>query len=204
MTCGPAVAAGIAACLLAVTGCAGEAVDPPTAGSPGTTAAAPAVTRAPSTAAPSPITPRSAAPTALDLAAVGIRARIVPVTAVDRVLRPPAQPWIVGWWRDGAGPGSEHGTTVLTAHLDSARYGAGPFWRLSSLRAGDPLTVTDTRGRDHRYVVRSVRLYRKAALPYASLFAQDGPDRVVLVTCGGSYRRGSGWDSNVVATFVPA
>jgi hypothetical protein len=43
------------------------------------------------------------------------------------------------------------------------------------------------------------------ALPYEELFRQSGPERVVFVTCGGTYNRsGGGWDSNVEVTFRPA
>lgn len=67
------------------------------------------------------------------------------------------------------------------------------------------MTLRDADGRDHGYLVESVDSYVKAALPYERLFAQDGPARVVLVTCGGTYRRDAGgWDSNVVVTFAPA
>jgi hypothetical protein len=53
--------------------------------------------------------------------------------------------------------------------------------------------------------VAAVETYLKERLPYERLFDQSGPPRVVLVTCGGEYRRDAGgWDSNVVVTFTPA
>ena len=49
----------------------------------------------------------------------------------------------------------------------------------------------------------SVETYSKEVLPYEELFAQDGPGRVVPVTCGGTYRSSAGWDSDVVVTLTP-
>jgi sortase (surface protein transpeptidase) len=126
------------------------------------------------------------------------------VGTTDRVLDIPRKPWVVGWWADGVGSGSDHGTTVLAAHLTTVRYGDGPFVRAPDLVPGDAMTLTDAEGRNRAYTVETVKTYIKTALPYERLFTQTGPPRVVLVTCGGTYRPETGhWDSNVVVTFVP-
>ena len=116
----------------------------------------------------------------------------------------PAEPWIVGWWKDGVGVGAGRGTVVLVAHLDSRRYGAGPFVRAKNLSHGDSAVITDVTGVVHRYRVATVDTLLKRSLPYEQLFNQSGGERVVIVTCGGQYNRDAGgWDSNVVVTFVP-
>ena len=92
----------------------------------------------------------------------------------------------------------------MTAHLDSRQYGTGPFARAKDLQPGAQMGLTDKEGVERNYLVSGVETYRKQALPYERLFSQDGPERVVLVTCGGTYDRDSGgWDSNVVVTFIP-
>ena len=102
------------------------------------------------------------------------------------------------------GPGAGRGSVVLVAHLDSRKYGTGPFSRAKDLNVGDPMTLTDKTDVVHQYRVESVETYLKKALPYEQLFAQSGPERVVIVTCGGEYHRDSGgWDSNVVVSFTP-
>lgn len=122
----------------------------------------------------------------------------------DGVLGVPERPTTVGWWAGGASPTDAQGTVVLDVHLDSRRYGRGPFGKATQLAAGDVVTVTDSAGKRHDYRVTSVDTYRKTALPYDELFAQTGPARMVLVTCGGTYRRDAGgWDSNVVVAFEP-
>ena len=49
-----------------------------------------------------------------------------------------------------------------------------------------------------------MRTYDKSRLPARELFTPRGRPGLVLVTCGGRYRRGEGgWDSNVVVVLVP-
>jgi hypothetical protein len=145
----------------------------------------------------------TAAPVGLTIPAIDVDSEVVPVGTEDGVMQIPPEPWVVGWWSDGVGPGGGRGTVVLDAHLDSREYGKGPFTRAKDLEVGALATVTDDAGGTHDYVVTEVVTYEKVELPYEELFAQDGPERVVLVTCGGSYHTGSGWDSNVVVVMEP-
>lgn len=120
------------------------------------------------------------------------------------VLDVPPEPWVVGWWSDGVAPGAGTGTVVLDAHLDSHQYGTGPFARVSDLTAGDPATIRDNAGGSHQYQVSEVATYQRTALPVEDLFRQTRPERVVLVTCGGTYRPDAGgWDSNIIVILVP-
>lgn len=188
--------------LLAGCGAAPVAGDA-AAGTSSTVAGTPSSAAAESTESPQ-VVARGFTPVGLEIPAIDVRSDVVPVGAVDRVLQVPPQPWVVGWWRDGVGVGAASGSVVLTAHLDSNRYGTGPFARASHLRQGDEMVVRDVGGMLRRFVAVAVDVYRKERLPYERLFDQDGPVRVVLVTCGGRYRPASGgWDSNVVVTFAP-
>ena len=189
------------------------------AGGGPTTAAEPVPTTTPATAAPTPTREATgtggwqrlrppadaaaAAPVGLTIPAIDIDSEVVPVGTDDGVLQVPPEPWVVGWWSDGVGPGSGNGTVVLDAHLDSREYGKGPFTRAKDLEVGAPAALVDDAGDTHAYVVTEVVTYEKVELPYEELFAQEGPERVVLVTCGGTYQAGSGWDSNVVVVMEP-
>jgi hypothetical protein len=96
----------------------------------------------------------------------------------------------------------------VDGHVDSARYGRGPLKRAVELRPGDRAVLTGTgQGgrRERTYVVRAVRTFEKERLPAEELFTRRGPERLVLVTCGGEYDRDrGGWDSNVVVVLEPA
>ena len=42
-----------------------------------------------------------------------------------------------GWWKDGQAPGATAGAVLIAGHVDSAKAGAGAFFRLATARRGD-------------------------------------------------------------------
>ena len=108
------------------------------------------------------------------------------------------------WW--GAKLGAERGAAVLSGHVNWQGE-RGPFDELWRMRAGDEVSVLDARGARWVYRVDRLVTLPKEQLPSvaASWFGQDGPHRLVLVTCGGDYVGGTeGYDQNrlVTATLV--
>lgn len=167
------------------------------------TAAAPLLPTSLTAPSPSPVD-RSFVPSRLVLAGVGIAAPLV-ATSVDDdgALVPPDDPAELGWWR-GVRPRAGAGSVVVAGHLDSRRYGRGPLGALVELAPGARAVVSGADGSSATYVLRGVQTFAKESLPASELFGHDGPERLVLVTCGGTFdpRRG-GWDSNVVAVLDP-
>ena len=106
----------------------------------------------------------------------------------------------VGWYRFGSSPG-QAGSTVLAAHI--AYDGVdGVFRHLSSSRAGDEVEVELSDGSILRYEITEVVEYLKSELP-SELFSETGPDRLVLITCGGDFNPTlRSYPSNVVALAV--
>jgi LPXTG-site transpeptidase (sortase) family protein len=154
---------------------------------------------APSESASAPRTPTSAAsqpprartattdrpgrPVAVRLPSLGVRAPVVAVgLATDGSLAPPADPRLVGWWRDGARPGSSRGAAVLTGH--TVHEGGGVFNDLAALEVGDTVEVVTDR-RALAFTVRSVRDLERADLAARArrLFSPTGVPDLVLVTC---------------------
>jgi LPXTG-site transpeptidase (sortase) family protein len=127
--------------------------------------------------APGPSRPRS-----LIIGSLGIRAAVVPLETSGRTLNPPHDPSKVGWWRDGALPGSARGSTVVTGH--TVVNGDGVFDDLDRLQTGDRVRLVTEKG-SLRYVVRAEASYRRAALAQRAerLFSQSSAGRLVLVTC---------------------
>lgn len=143
-------------------------------------------------------------PARLVVPGVGIDAPLLPTSADDEgALVPPDDLAQLGWWR-GVRPGAGAGSVLVAGHLDSRRFGRGPLAALVDLAPGDQATVTGPDGASATYVLRGVQVFDKDALPAGELFGHDGPERLVLVTCGGSFDRAAGgWDSNVVAVLDP-
>ena len=73
------------------------------------------------------------------------------------VLGVPADIQRTGWWKDGQAPGATTGSVLIAGHVDSAKAGAGAFFRLVQARAGDIVEVTAADGKTFRYRVTSTR-----------------------------------------------
>jgi sortase (surface protein transpeptidase) len=146
----------------------------------------------------------TAAPDRLTIRRLGIEMPVVPVgVADDGEMALPETPAQVGWYRYGARPGDDTGSTVLAAHLDMPGYGIGPIAAVEELRSGDVITVRSGEVR-RRYAVTSVTRVRKTTLDLAALFARDGPAVLHVVTCGGDFdRERRRYDENVVVSAEP-
>lgn len=160
---------------------------------------APTVAASPSTRVSSGFVPQRLLVESLEIDAPLI------ATVVDSggALVPPEDPAQLAWWR-AARPGQGAGSVLVAGHLDMQGYGQGPLARIVDLNVGDRAVLTGTDGASATYVLRGVTTIDKQALPAAELFGSDGPERLILVTCGGDYdedRRS--WDSNVVAILDP-
>ena len=142
------------------------------------------------------------APQRLVIRAIGVDARVVPVSVgSDAVLDPPADYREVGWWDASARPGDGRGQTVVTGH--TVHTGGGSMNRIGRLRPGQKVDVVTRKG-TMRYRVRRVQVLGQAALAKASvrLFGQrGGSGRLVLVSC--TDWNGASYDSNVVVLAAP-
>ncbi len=146
---------------------------------------------------PEPKPPR---PVRILVPGLDVDAPIKPIAMAGRVLTPPSDPSVIGWWSRGARPGAVSGTAILTGH--TVHSGGGAFDDLELLRRGQRVRV-GTRGRNLDYVVRSVTVYRKQSLRHAAsrIFDQTVPGRLALVTC--EDWNGTAYLSNVVVIAEP-
>ncbi|MEV7037898.1 class F sortase [Amycolatopsis sp. NPDC051061] len=131
----------------------------------------------------------------------GATARLVRTELTDRGVLPiPRGLGDAAWW--GAKLGAAQGAALLSGHVNWEGQ-RGPFDELWRMRDGDEVSVVDARGGRWVYRVDSVTTLPKETLPEqaAKWFGQDGPHRLVLVTCGGDYVGGTeGYDENRLVT----
>ena len=220
----PRAAVATVLAVLALTGCGGAGgqatqADRVSAASAAPTApAARAAAASPSAAAGSGITPPTLrtygaklserrlpvtrVPLRLRVPSIGVDQAVTPVgVALDGQLDVPADAASVSWYRFGSGP-SQPGSTVLAGHVDfDGREGV--FWRLDEVPVGQRVEVTTSSGIEV-FTVTATRRYAKTALPLDELFDRDGPSRLVLITCGGSFdRTARSYRDNVVVIAEP-
>lgn len=109
----------------------------------------------------------------------------------------------VAWYSFGSRPGDPAGTTVMAAHVDTRAEGLGPFARLRTLNRGDTIDVVDADGKTHSYTVTAVEDVKKSVISLDQLFRVDGDPELKVLTCGGPYRRSTGYRDNIVVTALP-
>ncbi|WP_225752689.1 class F sortase [Actinotalea sp. Marseille-Q4924] len=212
------VIAGAAAVVLLLAGCAtGGEEDPVVASAP--PAVSPAPTPTPDAAArPLPEVPVRSA----DLASVEVETVVEPVGVAipsidvtlpvepvgvedDGQMEIPPRAEIGGWYRYGASPADDEGTAVIAAHVDSiVSADVGPFARLQEVAVGDPVDVTLADGSTRGFTVTEVRRTPKPSVQWDDVFVRGGGQRLVLITCGGSFDRGArSYSDNVIVTAEP-
>jgi LPXTG-site transpeptidase (sortase) family protein len=142
------------------------------------------------------------APYTLSIPRIGVNAPVVPIQSnKERVLEPPRDPTVAGWWSDGAAPGESNGSAVVVGHT-VRNEGRGVFDNIKNLSRGDAIKVE---GADSTmtYRVQSMDVLSKdeVARNAAEIFAQNGAGRLVLITCDDW--DGTAWRSNVVTIAAP-
>jgi LPXTG-site transpeptidase (sortase) family protein len=120
----------------------------------------------------------------------------------NRVLLPPRDPSVAGWWSDGAAPGAPEGSAVLVGHT-VRNDGGGIFDDMGTLRSGDTIEVEGSHA-TRTYRVQSVDVLSKdeVARNAEQIFSQTGPGRLVVITCDDW--DGTAWRSNIITVASPA
>ncbi|GFH37974.1 class F sortase [Streptomyces pacificus] len=149
----------------------------------------------PGTVEPLPYAPASR----IAIRALGVDAPIVDVglDANGWIEAPSAQdPNLAGWYQNGIAPGQQ-GTAVVVGHVDNT---AGPavFYGLGSMQKGQHVEVTRYDGRVAVFEVYGVEVFSKNDFPGARVYGDTGTPELRVITCGGGYSRGTGYDGNVV------
>jgi hypothetical protein len=136
---------------------------------------------------------------------IGVRAPVDQVGVYeDGSVEIPEDITRVGWYRFGAGPGQGAGSTVVVGHRDGYDEGPGAFYSVSALAPGDVVELVLADGSTARYEVVSREAIDRELLPSDSVFDEDGPERLTLISCIGYFDRdGGGYQQNVVVTAIP-
>ncbi|MFJ8731233.1 class F sortase [Streptomyces bauhiniae] len=141
-----------------------------------------------------------AEPVRLRIGAIGVNAPMARV-GLDAAgaLRAPAasSPGVAGWYGDGTAPGSA-GTAVATGHVDTPTGSPGVFYDLGDLAEGATIEISRADRRTAVFTVRAVELHDRKNFPSEKVYGSTGRPELRLITCGGRYVKGTGYQSNVV------
>jgi LPXTG-site transpeptidase (sortase) family protein len=125
---------------------------------------------------------------------------VIPIQAPGGVLVPPSNPQELGWWAQGAEPGSMRGSALITGH--TVHTGGGALDNLNDLVVGNKVIVLTDHGRLTYRVIHVVDFTKGHLADEAQrLFSQEARGRLVLITC--SDWNGVQYLSNTVVTAIP-
>ncbi len=130
----------------------------------------------------------------IDQSLIGLRVK------PNRELEVPSDYNDIGWWSTGPAPG-DAGAALLVGHVDS-KEGPAVFYRLSSLKKGDRISVRRADGRTVTFAVTGSRSFAKDNFPDKLVYRTAGKPSLHLVTCGGVYDRETGDYSNNTVVFA--
>ncbi|MFI8435863.1 class F sortase [Streptomyces sp. NPDC079020] len=145
-----------------------------------------------------------APPQSVEIPSVGIDAPVVP-RGLDRAgaIDPPpyTAPRTVGWYGGGTEPGTE-GAALFVGHVDTETKPA-VFYGLSAARPGEKVRVTRADGRIAEFTIDDVQVFTRERFDARKAYGprEDGRAELRLITCGGTYDRGTrSYTANVVVS----
>ncbi len=135
-----------------------------------------------------------AMPVRLEIPKLGVDAAVEQVaTDKNGQMGVPADYRNVAWYSPGVIPG-DRGDAVISGHLDwvvNGKLTPAVFTGLGSLAVGDEIDVVEQDHRTLRFKVSDSRALAYDANPTElGIFGNDGPSRVTLITCAGTYDQG--------------
>ncbi|MEV4945380.1 class F sortase [Streptomyces sp. NPDC053755] len=105
---------------------------------------------------------------------------------------------LVGWYTGAVTPG-EQGTAVLVGHVDTPE-GRAVFFGLGALAHGRRIEIARADGRTAVFSVYGVETVPQQGFPAARIYRNSGLPELRLITCGGEFSEGRGYDGNVVVS----
>jgi len=143
--------------------------------------------------------PMLTSPTSLKIKAAGITVGLVPVNVDNEGIMETPNNWQeAGWYIKGGKPG-ESRNLIINGHYDTNTGAPGAFYKLRSIQYGDVVEIEDKYGRIFTYkVVELAHLDIKDPSRLEVLEDVEGKSTLTLITCGGVYLQGSGYNKRLV------
>ncbi len=136
-------------------------------------------------------------PVRIVMGGIGVNAPVEGVgTTPAGLMEVPQSYGVVGWYNKGAMPGDK-GPAVLAGHFTGG-YG-GVFDKLTDVKDGDLITMTNGKGENFTYKVTKKVEYEKDKVPMAELFKPSNESRLEIIPCSGKWQA-QNYDKRLVVT----
>jgi hypothetical protein len=125
-------------------------------------------------------------PVAISIPRIGVQSRLVDLGLDGNgTMEVPQDPARAGWFTGGPTPGAV-GPAVIAGHVT---WNGAPeiFYRLSTLRRGDQVTVARKDGKTAVFTVGRVAQFSKSRFPSQAVYGAIDHAGLRLITCGGTY-----------------
>lgn len=106
----------------------------------------------------------------------------------------------VGWYSGGVSPG-EVGPSVILGHVDSLD-GPAIFYSLGQMKVGDEIEVTRADGTIAKFTVTKMERHPQSDFPTMDVYGPTDGAALRLVTCSGSFDKGSQRYSHNLVVFA--
>ncbi|MET9951271.1 class F sortase [Streptomyces sp. NPDC006339] len=111
----------------------------------------------------------------------------------------PSEPGPAGWFTASVTPG-ERGTAVVVGHVDTPAGGPAVFYDLGAVVRGQRVEVARADGRTAVFTVYGIEVVPLDDFPSERIYGSTGAPELRLITCGGPYAPGGGYESNLVVS----
>ncbi|MEU3459837.1 class F sortase [Streptomyces sp. NPDC006733] len=138
-------------------------------------------------------------PLRLDIASIGLHARIVERGLANGAVDPPpySTPDVAGWFRGGPAPGAA-GAALLVGHVDTETRPA-VFYGLSTVTRGAAVEIGRADGSVAEFTVEGVEVVDKDHFSADRVYGAGTRPELRLITCGGTFdREKRAYSANVV------
>ena len=124
-------------------------------------------------------------PVVVSIPRIGVRSRLVKLGYDKGAMAVPGNAADAGWFTGGPAPGAL-GPAIIAGHVTWGR-AHGVFYRLSTMRPGDQVTVKREDGKTAVFTVTRVARFSKSEFPSQAVYGPIDYAGLRLITCGGTY-----------------
>lgn len=125
-------------------------------------------------------------PSRVQIPSMDIDTNIIPVGLLENgEMEVPEETDVVGWYDRGVKVGAK-GNAVLAGHVDSKK-GPAIFFYLKNIKEGEKIIVTDEKGMERTFEVKSKESYPSDEAPIEKIFGPSDKRNLNVITCTGTF-----------------